>query len=200
MRDAIERVDFKNDPSVPVVVIREHLIRYVLAMDNVVDKDVLDIACGSGYGMYLMSYLAKSVSGYDYSQVAIDEAKKFPYRCDACLEVRNLEEEKSLANHKHELFDVVTCFETIEHVKNPYNLLQQIKNVTKQGGVIYISTPNDLDHTDDNKWHKCHFDVFTLREAIVHTFGNVKIRMFGSDQWGVTGDFTKPYIVAKIEL
>jgi protein-L-isoaspartate O-methyltransferase len=50
------------------VVIREHLIRYVMALDSVAGKDVLDVACGSGYGMFLMSYLAKSVSGYDYDK------------------------------------------------------------------------------------------------------------------------------------
>ena len=42
--EAIERVRFANDPLVPVVVIREHLIRYIMAMDSVVGKDVLDIA------------------------------------------------------------------------------------------------------------------------------------------------------------
>lgn len=198
--DAIERVRFANDPNVPVVVIREHLIRYVLAMDSIVGKDVLDIATGSGYGMYLMSYLAKSVSGYDYSQEAIDEAKKFPYRCDACLEIRNLEEDNSLSNHKHEKFDVVTCFETIEHVANPEILLKNIKAVINPGGVIYISTPNDLKEEDKNKWHKVHFDFYSLFNMISKIFGDPKVTMYGSDQWGITDDVTKPYVVAKIEL
>lgn len=198
--DAIERVRFANDPNVPVVVIREHLIRYVLAMDNVVGKDVLDVACGSGYGMYLMSYLAKSVSGYDYNQEAINEAKEFPYRCDACLEIRNLEEDKPLSNHKHEKFDVVTCFETIEHVINPEILLKNIRAVTKEHGVIYISTPNDLKKTDRNKWHKVHFDFFSLFNTIQKVMGDPKVTMFGADQWGVSDDVTKPYVIAKIEL
>ena len=198
--DAIERVKFANDPDVPIVVIREHLIRYVLAMDSIVGKDVLDIACGTGYGMYLMSYLAKSVSGYDYSQEAIDEAKKFPYRCDCCLEIRNLEEDKSLSNHKHKEFDVITCFETIEHVINPKILLKNMKAATKEGGIIYISTPNDLKKTDKNKWHKVHFDFFSLFNMIKEVMNDPKITMYGADQWGITDDVTKPYVVAKIEL
>lgn len=198
--DAIERVRFTNDPNVPVVVIREHLIRYVLAMDSIVDKDVLDVACGSGYGMYLMSYLAKSVSGYDYDQVAIDEAKQFKYKCDACLEIRNLEEDKSLSNHKYEQFDVVTCFETIEHISNPDILLKNLKAVTKKGGIIYISTPNDLNKTDKNKWHKCHFDFFSLFALIKLIMDDPKVTLYGADQWGVSDNVTKDYIVAKIEL
>ena len=199
--DAIERVKFANDPSVPVVVIREHLIRYILAMDNIPDKNVLDIACGTGYGIYLMSYLAKSVSGYDYSQEAIDEAKTFPYRCDACLEIRNLEEDKPLSNHKHEKFDVITCFETIEHVDNPEVLLKNILEATKEKGIIYISTPNDIKKTDNNKWHKVHFDFYSLYNIVQKVIGDRKITMFGADQWGVRqGEVTLPYIVMKIEL
>lgn len=199
--DAIERVLFKNDPTVPVVVIREHILRYVMAMDSIPGKDVLDIACGSGYGMYLMSYLAKSVSGYDYSDEAIMEAQNFPYRCDCCLEVRNLEEDKSLINHKHKEFDVVTCFETIEHVINPKVLLKNMMNVTKPGGVIYISTPNDINGTDVNKWHKVHFDFYSLFNTIEEVMGSPKITMYGADQWGVyPGEVTKPYIVARIDL
>lgn len=199
--DAIERASFRNDPAIPVVVIREHILRYVLAMEDIPNKDILDVACGSGYGMYLMSYLAKSVSGYDYSQEAIDEAGKFPYRCDTCLEIRNLEEDKSLSNHKHEKFDVVTCFETIEHVANPEILLKNILNVTKEHGIIYISTPNDINKTDVNKWHKVHFDFYSLFNLIKEVMGDRKITMFGADQWGtIQGEVTKPYIVFKIEL
>jgi 2-polyprenyl-3-methyl-5-hydroxy-6-metoxy-1,4-benzoquinol methylase len=198
--DAIERVRFANDPHVPVVVIREHLIRYIFAMDSIVGKDVLDLACGTGYGMYLMSFLAKSVSGYDYSQEAINEAKKFPYRCDCCLEIRNLEQDKPLNNHKHEKFYVITCFETIEHVINPEILLKNIKAITKIGGIIYISTPNDLMKTDKNKWHKVHFDFYSLFNLIQKVFNDPKCQLFSSDQWGITDNVTKPYVIAKIEL
>jgi 2-polyprenyl-3-methyl-5-hydroxy-6-metoxy-1,4-benzoquinol methylase len=198
--DAIERIKLANDPDVPIVVIREHLIRYVLALESIVGKNVLDIACGTGYGMYLMSFLAKSVSGYDYDQEAINEAKKFPYHCDCCLEIRNLEEDKPLGNHKHKEFDVVTCFETIEHVINPEVLLKNIKEATGKGGVVYISTPNDLKKTDKNKWHKVHFDFFSLFNIIKEKMNNPKVTMYGADQWGVSDDVTKPYVVAKIEL
>ena len=198
--DAIERIVLKKDPNIPIVVIREHLLRYILALDSVTNKDVLDAGCGSGYGMYLMSYFAKSVSGYDYSQEAIDEAKKFSYKCDCNLEIRNLEEDRPLNNHKHSKFDIVTCFETIEHVKNPEILLKNIRDVLNPKGIAYISTPNDIKHTDKNKWHKVHFDFYSLFNLIKEVFNDPKVEFFGQDQWGLTKDFTKPYIIAKIEL
>jgi len=148
-----------------------------------------------------MSYLAKSVSGYDYSEEAINEAKTYPYKCDSCLEIRDLEEDKPLSNHKHEKFDVITCFETIEHVSNPEILLKNIKEVINEHGIIYISTPNDIKHTDNNKWHKVHFDFYTLYQAVSKVFGDIEgIKAYGSDQWGVDDNVTKPYTIIKIEL
>ena len=199
--DTIERIRFTNSPDVPVVVIREHLIRYVFAMDRVAGKNILDLGCGSGYGIYLLSYLANSVSGYDYNEEAINEARKFPYKCDSCLEIRNLEEDKPLNNHKHDKFDVIINFETIEHLANPEILLRRVKEVVNENGVIYISTPNDLKKTDKNKWHKIHFDFYTLFELIGKIFNDPpKVELWGQDQWGLTKDFTKPYVVARIEL
>ena len=199
--EAIERVIFKNDPEVPNVVIREHLLRYVFAMEGIAGKNVLDIACGTGYGMYLLSFLAKSVSGYDYSKEAIDEALKFPYRCDACLEIRNLEEDKPLSNHKHQTFDVITCFETIEHVSNPDILLKNIREAMSPGSVLYISTPNDLNHTDDNRWHKVHFDFYSLFHFLKDGFGDTaNIKLYGHDQYGFTTEVAKPYVLAKVEI
>jgi len=198
--EEIERVQLINDPAMPSVVIREHLIRYVFAMENIAGKDVLDVACGTGYGMYLMSYLAKSVSGYDYSAVAIKEAQKFPFKCDTCLEIRNLEDTNTLSNHKHEKFDVVTCFETIEHVKNPESLLKHIKEITKPGGMVYISTPNDLNKTDNNKWHKVHFDFYSLFHLLKDIFGDIDIKLYSQDQWGLTTEVARPYVIARIQL
>src|SRR3972149_8752118 len=124
----LERVSLRKDPTIPVVVIREHLIRYIYAMQSIADKDVLDVACGSGYGMFLMSFLTKSVSGYDYSEEAIAEAKKFEYRSPVGLEIRNLNTATTLANDKAQMFDVITCFETIEHLDDPHKFIELLKS------------------------------------------------------------------------
>ena len=55
----------------------EHVHRYLLAAHMSADKDVLDIACGEGYGSHVLAQAARSVCGVD-----IDEklAAKFPYQ------------------------------------------------------------------------------------------------------------------------
>jgi len=39
-------------------------------------------------------------------------------------------------------FDLVTCFELIEHIKSPAHMLSEIRRVLKDDGTLVISTPN----------------------------------------------------------
>lgn len=41
-----------------------------------------------------------------------------------------------------DFFDVITSFETIEHINNPNHMIQQIKLMLRKGGVVYLTTPN----------------------------------------------------------
>ena len=38
-------------------------------------------------------------------------------------------------------FDTVICMETLEHVKNPWKVVEQLKAVLSPGGHLWISTP-----------------------------------------------------------
>lgn len=200
MSNHLERVSTTKDPAIPIVVVREHLIRYTFALQDIYDKDILDIACGTGYGMHMMSPWAKTVSGYDYSEEAIEEAKKFTYGCPVCLEVRDLEKVKTLENDKVKKFDLITCFETLEHLKNPKYLLGLIKQHLKPGGVFYFSVPNKIDYKENNKWHKQVFNFYEIGLLMEEFFSLDQLRMWGQDQYGLTGDLTKPYIVGRIKI
>lgn len=46
--------------------------------------------------------------------------------------------------YKDNTFDTIYSFETIEHVKNPHNLIEEIHRTVKIGGIIIMSTPNIL--------------------------------------------------------
>ncbi len=53
-----------------------------------------------------------------------------------------------------ERYDVVTCFEIIEHLFNPLHLLLQIREVVPPGGRLYLSTPSGKPHF---LWSSSHF-------------------------------------------
>ncbi len=118
----------------------DHFARYSFSSKYVKGNVVLDIACGSGYGANLLSADgAEKVIGVDVSSEAIEYAISrynsdgLSFRVGDILDLTFLPD-----NH----FDVVTCFETIEHVKDPQRALVELARVLKPKGLLIISSPN----------------------------------------------------------
>ncbi len=116
----------------------EHLHRYYLAMDFVKSKDVLDIASGEGYGCSLMSSNAQSVTGVDIEEEAIEHAIK-SYKKD---NLRFIKGDIRFIPLPDSSFDVITCFETIEHIQEHSQAMKELKRVLKPDGILLISTPD----------------------------------------------------------
>lgn len=96
----------------------------------------LDVGCGRGYGFDVLKSKCTEMSGIDISEDFLSEAKKnYPD-----LDLHLAQGEKLPFDDG--LFDVVTSFEVIEHVKDDRAYLQEIRRVAKPGALIAISTPN----------------------------------------------------------
>src|SRR6266446_10480472 len=52
----------------------EHVHRYLLALEYAPGKDVLDIACGEGFGSAILAKSARSVIGVDIAREAVEHA------------------------------------------------------------------------------------------------------------------------------
>lgn len=197
--NSIERISLDRTFKHPLVVIREHLIRYILAIQSVLNKDVLDIACGTGYGMYLMSFWAKSITGYDYDKLTIKMAKRdYQMKCPAYFKVLDLEKVKEFKNPLTNKFDVITCFETLEHLNNPIEVIETIKKHLKKKAVVYFSTPNKKNLIDKSKFHKMVFNWETWEALMKDQFPKADCKIWGQDQYGFTDNKNKPYIVTRI--
>ena len=118
----------------------EHLPRYALASRLVEGKAVLDFGCGTGYGSAVLAGAAERVLGLDIDAEAIAWAKATHtgsgaefHRCDDLG-----------ASLPSASFDVVTCFEMIEHVdlQTQHQTIQQVARLLRDDGVFVISTPN----------------------------------------------------------
>jgi ubiquinone/menaquinone biosynthesis C-methylase UbiE len=116
----------------------EHVARYSFALSYVKDKVVLDIACGTGYGLAFLTRDAKSVTGVD---VDIDAAREARLECDTNKTQVLLGDGTNLP-FTDESFDVVTSFETLEHLHARNNFLAELKRVLKPHGTLILSTPN----------------------------------------------------------
>ncbi len=114
----------------------EHVDRYRFACALAKGRDVLDIACGEGYGSAaLLGAGAKSLVGVDISADAVAHARQV-YGIDART---GNAEAIPLADGS---VDYVVSFETIEHVPNPEAFLKECVRVLRPGGTLLISTPN----------------------------------------------------------
>ena len=98
------------------IIIRRGIERYMYVRQFVYGN-VVDIACGVGYGSYLISKNPDviSVTGVDRSEKAIKNAK----------ENFSKENIKFILGQPETLvgnYDILVCLETIEHLENPYTL------------------------------------------------------------------------------
>ena len=155
------------DPSISGAEIHyEHLHRYAFASQFVNDKKVLDLACGEGYGSFFLAKNAQCVLGIDIYPKTIQHALK-AYPKD------NLEfKEGSILDipvSGSKIFDVIVCFEALEHLDDHARLLSEIKRLLKDDGLLIISTPNRKIYSDDPDYH----NPFHKKELYFSEFKNV---------------------------
>ena len=123
----------------------EHWHRYHYVLPLVAGKKVLDVACGEGYGSALMSRRAGSVCGVDISTAAITHARG-AYSDRANLQFFEASCVKLPFSAAE--FDCVVSFETIEHIAEQAEFLDEIKRVLKPEGVLILSCPNKAEYSD----------------------------------------------------
>lgn len=150
-----------------------HIRRYTLAASFAENARILDIACGTGYGSALLADLgAKRVMGLDIDQACIDYASRYHARSNTNYAVADA----ATTKQENESCDLITSFETIEHTSDPSAVITEFARVLKPGGVLVISTPNDLGLTDFHE-HSLTSEQFTeivaSRFDITHELGQI---------------------------
>lgn len=152
---------------------QEHYARYNFASTFCKEKMVLDVACGVGYGSYLIKNSAKRVIGVDISKDAITHAKA---HC-ADQKIEFIVSDATKLPFPDNFFDVIVSFETIEHVRNHEKYLSECKRVLKGGGVFICSSPNKM---RENTLNPHHIREFYLEEFCEMMNGNFKdVELFG---------------------
>jgi ubiquinone/menaquinone biosynthesis C-methylase UbiE len=150
----------------------EHLHRYALAMEFIAGKKVLDIACGEGYGTNLMSKKALHVTGIDIDNPCIENAKKKYTAGNIFFSTGSVLKIPARDNS----FDVITCFETLEHINEQKEMLAELKRVLSPSGILLISTPDKKNYSDKtgykNPFHKKELYEQDFKNLVANYFPN----------------------------
>ena len=114
-------------------------LEYILSRCSLDKKNVLDIGCGGGILSEELCKQGAKVTGIDSSSKSISIAKQhaeqnnydIKYINKSILEITDLG-----------TYDFIICFEMIEHINEPNDLIKKIKELSSKKSGLFLSTIN----------------------------------------------------------
>jgi SAM-dependent methyltransferase/glycosyltransferase involved in cell wall biosynthesis len=180
------------EPTFAKKMYQEHIARYFFTKKWIKDKTVLDVGCGSGYGSQWMAKNgALRVKGFDISADSIDHAKLYYCYQNLSFEVASVLDFSSFSK-----YDVITCFELIEHVDEQQKVIQNLKKLLNDDGLLIISTPRKLENRR-SIFHKEEFTKIKFEELLKDNFVNYKLYFQNNHFSSLISDH-KPTVVKNI--
>lgn len=148
-------------------------------------KQLLEI--GLGDGVFLSRAHQKyECSGIDPS-LGYDYVKNYLRKLDIVIYDVSLEEFKS-----EKKFDIICCFLVLEHIKEPYQFIQNIKKLLNEDGVIIIEVPDVDTYSSSNSdsllthEHVYHYNIDTLNYLMF----NIGLELIAYDNKNVSYGFS----------
>ena len=141
---------------------------------------ILDIGAGDG------AFLSAALGVLATSNLGIEPSiKAIAKNDDNRVNIKNIAIEDLETNEK---FDLVTCFQTIEHLNNPREFITNIKRFIKPGGYFAISCHNRLSLTNKILGEKSPiFDVEHLQvfsdQGIEKLFSGLNFKIVYSNKY-----------------
>lgn len=149
----------------------EHVSRYLWAAQAARERLVLDAGCGTAYGSRLLAAGgAREVVGVDIAAAVLETVA--PTMPDS---VHLQAEDLRKLSFDDDTFELVVCFEVIEHFQTPSTVLDELVRVLAPGGLLLISSPNRGVYPAGNPHHFHEFEPDELEQALTSRLGNVRL-------------------------
>jgi SAM-dependent methyltransferase len=159
-------IDLMAKPSEYYSGIRTEMLKYIPSTAS----KILEVGCGEGNFGAALKKNNVEVWGIEYSQ---QEAKVAESKLDRVFA-------GDIMLHLDQLpenyFDVIVCNDVLEHLIDPYTVLDKFKNKLTPAGIVVSSIPNirffrsfydfvfnkNWDYTDNGTMDKTHYRFFTI--------------------------------------
>ncbi len=175
--DIIERLTLEAAQA-DTMLACEHRQRYGFAAALCAGRRVLDLCCGSGYGTAILAERALEVVGVDNDAATIDTA-----RATIGSELANASFELAdavafLRDGLTTRFDVVVCFEGLEHLHRLDQALESLREYAAAGHQLIASVPNGKMFRELNPFHVTEFGYEEAMAAFARFPGTVMVPQF----------------------
>ena len=138
----------KDDDSYQNKVILPNLIRILGGEENIKNKNILDLACGSGYFSNILAFKDINVIGIDLGNDLIKIAKEnseklklknVKYFVGNAESFTSISDIKNLIKKEENKFDNIVCVLAIQNIEKVDLVLKECKKVLKkEGKIIFI--------------------------------------------------------------
>jgi ubiquinone/menaquinone biosynthesis C-methylase UbiE len=170
-RESAERYDPQSGEG--TIVAAEHQARYRWAATVSAGREVLDAGCGVGYGSAMLADAgATRVIGIDVDDAVVADASS-RYADRKVVEFRQGDLRELPFDDSS--FDLVVCFEAIEHIDRQDAALDELRRVLRGEGHLLLSSPNREVYPPGNPHHVHEYAPEELEEALRARFGVVEL-------------------------
>lgn len=111
-------------------------LEIILKLTNKDKPNILDIGCGWGDFLTVCKKENIPYLGIDTSEAAYSLCTSKNLNCKKISSIM-------LAKQSKKKYNAIVSFQTIEHIKNPFDYLRSVKKLLKKNGVFVLTTPNN---------------------------------------------------------
>lgn len=154
--------------------VKRHKNRYEFVAQKISGaKNVLDGACGTGYGSEILSYHVEKVTGVDLDATALTYASRHHKREN----IQFLQSNLSQLCYENGFFDAIASLETLEHLDDPRPYLNCLVSLLPPHGCFIVSTPISK-HGGPSQFNRYHLYEYSLPQfntLLRHYFSSIEI-------------------------
>jgi len=137
--------------------------RYYWAGKYCYNKDVLEVACGTGQGLGYLSKIARSLNAGDYSEKILEIAQE---HYGNRITLRQFDAQNM--PYEDNSLDVIVLFEAIYYLPSVEKFISECRRVLRGGGKVLITTANkDLYDFNPSPYSYKYYGVVELEELFI---------------------------------